>query len=331
MSVLKNIRERAAQHNKTIVLPEGNDDRIIEAATMITKEGIARVILLGNPEEITKKAKENSWNLSGVQVMDHLKSDKMEYYVEEFAKLRKSKGITLEQAREAMKDPLYFGAMMVKLDDADGMTAGAVYATGDVLRPAFQIIKTAPGIPVVSSCFIMEMPDKKFGANGAFVYGDCGVNPDPDAQQLGAIAASTAMTMKQVVGHEPVVALLSFSTKGSAEHPKVDKVREATRIAQEMAPQFLFDGELQADAALVESVAVSKAPGSQVAGNANVLVFPDLDSGNIAYKLTQRLAGAEAVGPICQGLAKPVNDLSRGCNATDVMNVVAVTVLQSVL
>lgn len=331
MSVLKNIRERAAQHNKTIVLPEGNDDRIIEAATMITKEGIARVILLGNPEEITKKAKENSWNLSGVQVMDHMKSDKMKYYVEEFAKLRKSKGITLEQAREAMKDPLYFGAMMVKLDVADGMTAGAVYATGDVLRPAFQIIKTAPGIPVVSSCFLMEMPDKKFGANGAFVYGDCGVNPDPDAQQLGAIAASTAMTMKQVVGHEPVVALLSFSTKGSAEHPKVDKVREATRIAQEMAPQFLFDGELQADAALVESVAVSKAPGSQVAGNANVLVFPDLDSGNIAYKLTQRLAGAEAVGPICQGLAKPVNDLSRGCNATDVMNVVAVTVLQSVL
>jgi len=331
MGVLKNIRERAALHDKTIVLPEGNDDRIIEAAAMITKEGIAKVILLGDPEEIKKKAKDNSWDLSGVELIDHLKSNKMEHYVNEFTELRRSKGMTLDQAKEIMKDPLYFGAMMVKLDDADGMTAGAVYATGDVLRPAFQIIKTAPGIPVLSSCFIMEMPDKNFGANGAFVYGDCGVNPDPDAEQLGAIAVSTAMTMKQVVGHEPIVALLSFSTKGSAEHPKVDKVREATRVAKEMAPQILFDGELQADAALVESVAKSKAPGSQVAGNANVLVFPDLDSGNIAYKLTQRLAGAEAVGPICQGLAKPVNDLSRGCNATDVMNVVAVTVLQSVL
>ncbi|HHU49570.1 MAG: phosphate acetyltransferase [Caldicoprobacterales bacterium] len=331
MSVLKNIRERAAQHNKTIVLPEGNDDRIIEAAAMITNEGIAKVIVLGNPEEITQKAKANGWNLTGVQVVDHLKSDKMEHYVKEFTELRKSKGMTIEQATEIMKDPLYFGAMMVKLDDADGMTAGAVYATSDVLRPAFQIIKTAPGIPVVSSCFIIEMPDAKFGANGAFVYGDCGVNPDPDAQQLGAIAVSTAMTMKQVVGYEPIVALLSYSTKGSAEHPRIDKVREATRIAREMAPQFLFDGELQGDAALVEDVAKSKAPGSKVAGRANVLVFPDLDSGNIAYKLTQRLAGAEAVGPICQGLAKPVNDLSRGCNATDIMNAVAVTVLQSVL
>jgi phosphate acetyltransferase len=331
MSVLKDIRERAAKHNKTIVLPEGYDDRIIEAAEMITKEGVAKVILLGKPEEIERKALANGWDLSGVKVIDHLKSDKMEAYVKEFTELRKSKGMTVEQAAEILRDPLYFGVMMVKMGDADGMTAGAVYATGDVLRPALQIIKTAPGIPVVSSCFIMEMPDTSFGANGAFVYGDCGVNPDPDAHQLGAIAVSTAMTMKQVVGYEPIVALLSFSTKGSAEHPKIDKVREATRIAQEMAPHILFDGELQGDAALVEDVAKSKAPGSKVAGKANVLVFPDLDSGNIAYKLTQRLAGAQAVGPLCQGFAKPVNDLSRGCNATDVMNAVAVTVLQSVL
>jgi len=331
MGVLKEIRNRAAKCNKTIVLPEGYDDRIIEAASMVTKEGVAKIILLGNEEEIAQKAKVNKWDLSKVQVMDYLKSDKMEYYVKEFTELRKNKGMTIEQAREIMKNPLYFGTMMVKMGDADGMTAGAANATADVLRPALQIIKTAPGIPVVSSCFIMEMPDPKFGANGVFVYGDCGVNPDPDTQQLAAIAVSTAMTMKQVVGYDPIVALLSFSTKGSAEHPRVDKVREATRIAQEMAPQFLFDGELQGDAALVESVAKIKAPGSKVAGKANVLVFPDLDSGNIAYKLTQRLAGAEAVGPICQGLEKPVNDLSRGCNATDVMNAVAVTVLQSEL
>lgn len=331
MSVLKDIRERAAQYDKTIVLPEGNDDRIIEAAAMITKEGIAKIILLGNAEEIAKKAEANNWDLSGVQIIDHLKSEKMECYVEEFAELRKNKGMTIDKAREIMKNPLYFGTMMVKLGDADGLTAGAANATGDVLRPAFQIIKTAPGIPVVSSCFIMEMPNAKYGTNGVFLFGDCGVNPDPDAEQLGAIAVSTAITMKKVVGQEPVVALLSFSTKGSAEHPRVDKVREATKIAQKMAPQFLIDGELQADAALVEHVAKSKAPGSKVAGKANVLIFPDLDSGNIGYKLTQRLAGAEAVGPICQGLAKPVNDLSRGCNATDVMNVVAVTVLQSVL
>ena len=331
MGVLRDIRERAAAQGKVVVLPEGHDPRVVEAAALITKEGVAKIILLGNPDEIAQTAKENSWDLTGVTVLDYLKSDKMEAYINKFTELRKSKGMTVEQARETLKDPLYYGVMMVKMDDADGMTAGAVYATSDVLRPALQIIKTAPGIPVVSSCFIMEMPNKSFGANGAFVYGDCGVNPDPDAMQLGAIAVSTAETMKQVVGYDPIVALLSFSTKGSAEHPRIDKVREATKIAQEMAPQYLFDGELQGDAALVEEVASSKAPGSKVAGKANVLVFPDLDSGNIAYKLTQRLAGAEAVGPICQGLAKPVNDLSRGCNAMDIVNAVAVTVLQAAL
>lgn len=331
MGVLKGMRERAAKLGKVVVLPEGYDPRVVEAAAEVTKEGVAKVILLGKPDEIAQMAKDNNWDLTDVKVIDHLKSDKMETYVHKFTELRKHKGMTLEKAREILKDSLYFGVMMVKMGDADGMTAGAANATSDVLRPALQIIKTAPDIPVVSSCFIMEMPDKSFGSDGAFVYGDCGVNPDPDAEQLGAIAVSTAKTMKQVVGYEPIVALLSYSTKGSAEHPRIDKVREATRIARELAPQFLFDGELQGDAALVESVAKSKAPGSKVAGRANVLVFPDLDSGNIAYKLTQRLAGADAVGPICQGLAKPVNDLSRGCNPMDIVNAVAVTVLQTEL
>lgn len=331
MAVLKSMRERAAKLGKVIVLPEGYDPRVVEAAAEVTKQGVAKVIILGSPDKVLQMAEENNWDLTGVELMDHLKSEKMENYAQKFTELRKHKGMTLEKAREVIKDPLYFGVMMVKMGDADGMTAGAANATSDVLRPTLQIIKTAPGIPVASSCFIIEMPDKSFGSDGAFVYGDCGLNPDPDAAQLGAIAVSTAKTMEQVVGYEPVVALLSYSTKGSAEHPRIDKVREATRIARELAPQFLFDGELQGDAALVESVAKSKAPDSKVAGRANVLVFPDLDSGNIAYKLTQRLAGAEAIGPICQGLALPVNDLSRGCNPMDIVNAVAVTVLQTAL
>ena len=329
MGVLQQIRERAASLGKTIVLPEGEEQRIIDAASMITREGIAKVILLGDPGAIAEKAA--NVDLTGVEILDHLHSDKMETYVEKFTELRKSKGMTPEKAAEIMKSPLYFGVMMVKMGDADGMTAGSVNATGDVLRPAFQIIKTAPDIPVVSSCFVMELPDTNYGANGVLVFGDCGVNPDPTAEQLAAIAVSTARTAKTIAGYEPIVALLSFSSKGSAENERVDKVREATRMAQQLAPQYLFDGELQADAALVESVARSKAPGSKVAGRANVLVFPDLDSGNIGYKLVQRLANAQAVGPVCQGLAKPVNDLSRGCNARDIVNVVAITAIQSEL
>lgn len=331
MGVLQDIRERASKLGKTIVLAEGTEPRVIKAAELTLKAGVAKVILLGDPAEINKKAEDAGVDLTGVQIIDYLNSDKMDSYVKEFYELRKNKGMTPEKAAETMKSYLYYGAMMVKMGDADGMVAGSINATSDVLRPALQIIKTAPGISVASSCFVMELPTPEYGHNGTFLYGDCGMNPDPTMEQLAAIAVTTATTAKQVAGYDPVVALLSFSTKGSAEHAKVDKVREAAKLAQQMAPQFVFDGELQGDAALVPKVAELKSPGSKVAGRANVLIFPDLDSGNIAYKLTQRLAGAQAVGPICQGLAKPVNDLSRGCNAEDIVNAVAITAVQAVL
>ncbi len=327
MGVLEGIRQRAAKLQKTIVLPEGFEPRIIEAAAMATESKVSKVILLGNPEQIRSNSK--GVDLSGVEIIDYLNSDKMDLYAKELFELRKHKGITIEDAGKMLKDPLYYAVMMVKMGDADGMVAGSINSTADVLRPALQIIKTAPGIRVVSSVFFIELPTDEYGHKGTLIFGDCGVNPDPNAEELAAIAVSTARTAKQVALMEPVVALLSYSTKGSAVHPRVDKVIEATKLAKQMAPEFMIDGELQGDAALVEEVGRLKCPDSQVAGRANVLVFPDLDSGNIAYKLTQYLAGAQAVGPICQGFAKPINDLSRGCSPLDVMNAIAITAVQA--
>lgn len=325
MSLLQEIREKAKIKNKCIVLAEGEEERIIRAAEEIVAEKIARLILIGNKEVILSKAQKS---LDDVTIIDPNTDDISEYSNLLF-ELRKSKGMTEEQAVEFAKKPLYLGVLLVKAGKADGMVAGAINSTGDTLRPALQIIKTAPGIKTVSSCFIMVLPEgSKYGENGIMVFGDCAVNINPDAQQLADIAIASAQSAASIAGIEPKVAMLSFSTKGSAKHEFVDKVVEATKIVKELAPDLKVDGELQFDAAVVKSVASLKAPGSDIAGSANVMIFPDIQAGNIGYKLVQRLAGAEAVGPICQGFNMPVNDLSRGCSAEDVVNVTAMTVLQ---
>lgn len=322
------IKSKARADLKRIVLPEGAEERTVKAAGIIAKEGLAKVILVGSPEEIRKQAPEIEGS-ENITIIDPAKSDKLSAYANTFYELRKSKGITPEAAAKAVTDPLYYACMMIKMGDADGMVAGAINTTANTLRPALQIIKTSPGISVVSSCFIMIMKNEDFGHNGVMVFGDCAVNPNPDAEQLAAIAVSTAKTAAQLTGMEPKVAMLSFSTKGSAKHELVDKVALATVRVRELNPELMVDGELQADAALVASVGQLKSPGSPVAGHANVLIFPDLQAGNIGYKLVQRLAGAEAVGPICQGLAAPVNDLSRGCSVDDIVSVVAITAVQA--
>lgn len=330
MSAIEKIKAKARADVKHIVLPEGAEPRTVQASAKILKEGVARVTLLGNPEEVRKVAAETGTDLTGVAIIDPATSEKSAAYAELLYELRKAKGMTPEQATELVtKNPLYYGAVMLKAGDADGMVAGAINSTGNVLRPALQIIKTAPGIKVVSSCFIMELPDPKWGDNGVMIFGDCAVIPNPTAEELAAIAIASAASGKQLVDINPRVAMLSFSTKGSAKHENVTKVQEATKLAHELAPDLQLDGELQADAALVESVGQLKSPGSTVAGHANVLVFPDLQAGNIGYKLVQRLGNAQAYGPILQGIAKPCNDLSRGCSVDDIVATVAITAAQA--
>lgn len=331
MDLIKQIVERAKANKQRIVLPEGTEERTLKAADELIKDGVANIILIGNPVEVKElAAKLNLSNIDKATILDPMNYDKKEAYANLLFELRKAKGLTIEQAAKLAEDPLYIGCLMIKNGDADGEIAGAQNTTGDVLRPALQIIKTAPGMSVVSGAFLMFTSQKQYGKDGLLVMADCAVTPDPTAAQLAEIAVATGHTARALVGEEPQVAILSFSTKGSAKHPMVDKVIEATQLAQKIDPSLSVDGELQADAALVPSVGKQKAPDSKVAGQANVLVFPSLEVGNIAYKLVQRLGGAEAVGPILQGMAAPVNDLSRGCSVSDIYNMVAIAANQAI-
>ena len=327
MAIIDKIKAKAKADIKHIVLPEGEEIRNVQAALMIRDQGLAKLTLLGNPAKVKEVAA--GADLTGIDIIDPADSDKAPLYAATLYDLRKAKGMTEEEAAKKVADPMYYGIMMVKLGDADGLVSGAIHSTGDMLRPALQVIKSKPGIKTVSSCFLMECPDKSYGDNGVLIFADCAVNIEPDAEQLANIALGAADSARSLAGMEPRVAMLSFSTKGSAKHDNVTKVQEATRIAKEMAPDLMLDGELQLDAALVEKVGQLKAPGSKVAGHANTLVFPDLDAGNIGYKLVQRLAHAEAYGPILQGIAKPCNDLSRGCSAEDIVATVAITACQA--
>jgi phosphate acetyltransferase len=329
MELMDKIWEMAQSDKKRIVLPEGDEERTIKASEAIKKNGLAEVVLVGQKIKIQEKAVELGVNIDGIEIADPETSPKTSEYAKAFYELRKHKGMTEEKAEKIVKDPVYFGTMMLKMDDVDGLVSGAVHTTGDLLRPGLQIVKTAPGINVVSSFFLMSVPNCEYGEDGFLLFADCAVNPNPTAEQLASIAISTAENAKNLAKIEPKVAMLSFSSMGSASHELVDKVVKATEIAKEARPELMIDGELQLDAAIVSKVASQKAPNSKVAGKANVLVFPDLQAGNIGYKLVQRFAKAEAVGPICQGFAKPINDLSRGCSSEDIVNVVAITAVQA--
>lgn len=330
MELIDRIKLNAKKHNMRIVLPEGYEERNIKAADIAIAEGLAQIILIGSPEEIADHAaKLGLKNLGKAKIVNPLSHDKKEQYIDLMVELRKHKGMVREEASHLIEDPLYLGVLMIKSGDADGEVSGADHSTGDVLRPAFHYVKTAPGISVVSGAFIMILPEKTYGEDGVLIFADGAVHPDPTDKELAEIAVATAHTARNIAGFEPKIAMLSFSTKGSANHEMVDKVVSATRIAKEMAPDLMIEGELQGDAALVEAIGQKKAPGSKIAGHANVLIFPDLNCGNIAYKLVQRLAHAEAVGPILQGMAAPINDLSRGCSVSDIVSMIAITANQA--
>ena len=329
MEFIEQIKQRAKSNVKTICLPEASDIRTIEAAHIALQEGYAKIILLGDEENIRRMAMENGFDISNAWIINPKTSEKKETFAQTLFELRQAKGMTKEQADELVNDEVYFGMMMVKMGEADGLVSGAIHSSSDTLRPALQILKTAPDTKLVSAFFIMCVPDCPYGENGVFVFGDCGLNQNPTADELSEIAKSSRDSFEKLVGKEARVAMLSYSTYGSAKSELTEKVIEATRLVKEKYPDMKVDGELQLDAAIVPEIGKSKAPGSEIAGNCNTLIFPDLDAGNIGYKLTQRLGKAEAYGPLCQGIAKPVNDLSRGCSAQDIAGVIAITAVQA--
>jgi len=331
MSFIEEIKQRAKKDIKTIVLPEAEDLRTLKATEQVLKEGYAKIILVGNKNVIKEKAEENKINIEGANIVDPEDFEKHDDYVNILYELRKHKGMTLELAEELVKDPTHLGMLMVKDEEynADGLVSGAVHSTSDTLRPALQILRTAPNTKLVSAFFVIVVPNCEYGENGTFIFGDSGLNQNPDSEELSEIAISSAKSFEQLVGKQAKVAMLSYSTYGSAKSELTEKVIEATNKVKEKAPDLLVDGELQLDAAIIPEIAKSKAPGSPIEGNANVLIFPDLNAGNIGYKLAQRLAKAEAYGPLCQGIAKPVNDLSRGCSSEDIAGVVAITAVQA--
>ena len=331
MAFIEEIKNRAKNDIKTIILPESEDKRVLEAASKVINQGFAKVILLGDENKISEDSKKYDINLDGVDIINPLTSEKKEEYKQKLYELRKNKGMTLEQAEELLKEPIYFGMMMLKDENskADGLVSGAAHSTANTLRPALQILKTKPGTKLVSAFFVMCVPNCEYGENGTFIFGDSGLNQNPTADELSEIAISSSRSFEQLVQKEAKVAMLSYSTKGSAKSELTEKVIEATELVKEKETNLMVDGELQLDAAIVPEIAASKAPDSPLKGEANVLIFPDLDAGNIGYKLVQRLAKAEAYGPLCQGIAKPVNDLSRGCSADDIVGVVAITAVQA--
>ena len=329
MSFIENMKKRAKSEIKTIILPEAEDTRVLKAAEIVSNEGFANIILIGNIEKTKELAKQNSINIADAKIIEPETSNEFEQYVNELYELRKNKGMTLEKAKELMLNPIYFGTMMLKLEKADGLVSGAAHSTADTLRPALQILKTAQGTKLVSAFFVMVVPECEYGENGVFIFSDSGLNENPDSEKLSEIAISSSKSFEQLIGKTSKVAMLSYSTYGSAKSELTEKVIKATELVKEKEPNIIVDGELQLDSAIIPEVARKKAPESKLEGKANTLIFPDLNAGNIGYKLVQRLAKAEAYGPLCQGIAKPVNDLSRGCSSQDIVGVVAITAVQA--